>query len=163
MQKTELKLSKKVWADPKYFVSFGFGSGLSPIAPGTIGALAGIPIYLLICGTSPLIYCLLTLFAFILGVFLCEKITKELGAQDYPGIVWDEIVGLLITFFLLRQSFATIISGFLLFRLFDIWKPWPIGWVDSHVQGGLGIMLDDVLAAIPAWAILIILQWTGCL
>jgi len=163
MQETKLKLSQKVWTNPKYFIAFGFGSGLSPVAPGTIGTLAGIPLYLFICRTPPLIYVLLTLSAFILGVFLCEKISKELGEHDYPGIVWDEIVGLLITLFLLPHSWVTIILGFLLFRLLDIWKPWPIGWVDKHVHGGLGIMLDDVLAAIPAWAILILLQWTGCL
>ncbi len=149
-----VKLSSKVWQDPIYFIAFGFGSGLMPIAPGTWGTLAAMPVYLLIAGFSWPIYLIATLAAFILGVSVCEKVSSDLGIHDYSGIVWDEVVGYMLTMFLAPVSLLWMIVGFFLFRLFDIWKPQPIGYVDKHVQGGLGIMLDDVLAAIPAWIIM---------
>ena len=149
-----VKLSSKVWQDPIYFIAFGFGSGLMPIAPGTWGTLAAMPVYLLIAGFSWPIYLIVTLAAFILGVSVCEKVSSDLGIHDYSGIVWDEVVGYMLTMFLAPVSLLWMIVGFFLFRLFDIWKPQPIGYVDKHVQGGLGIMLDDVLAAIPAWIIM---------
>jgi len=150
----KVKLAKKVWQNPIYFIAFGFGSGLMPIAPGTWGTLAAIPIYLLIANSSWWLYLLLTLAAFIFGVYVCDKVSTEMKVHDYSGIVWDEVVGYMLTMFLVPLNLAWMIIGFLLFRLFDIWKPQPIGFVDKHVKGGLGIMLDDVLAAIPAWAIL---------
>ncbi len=148
------KLSNKVWQNPIYFIAFGFGSGLMPKAPGTWGTLAAIPVYLLIAGTSWQIYLVTTIAAFILGVGVCNKVSAELGVHDYSGIVWDEVVGYLLTMFLAPLHVIWIVVGFLLFRLFDILKPQPIKYVDQHVYGGLGIMVDDVLAAIPAWAIL---------
>lgn len=154
-----IKLSNRVWQDPSYFVAFGFGSGLIPIAPGTWGTLAAIPVYLLWAHSHWAIYLTFTIAAFFLGVVVCEKISKELGVHDYSGIVWDEVVGYLLTMFLAPVNIYWIAIGFLLFRLFDIWKPEPIRYIDQHVQGGLGIMLDDVLAAVPAWAILQLLIW----
>ena len=105
------------------------------------------------------IYLILTLAAFFLGVVICDKISTELGVHDYSGIVWDEIVGYLFTLFLAPCSLKWMIIGFLLFRLFDIWKPQPIKMVDERVKGGLGIMVDDVLAAVPAFAVLQLLIW----
>ncbi len=147
-------LSNKVWRRPTYFIAFGFGSGLMPIAPGTWGTLAALPIYLLMMHTSPLVYALMTLLAFVFGVWVCGKVSHELGVHDYGGIVWDEIVGYLLTMFLAPPGLVWMLLGFGLFRLFDIWKPQPIRWIDKRVQGGVGIMLDDVVAAIPACAIL---------
>lgn len=152
-------LSNKVWRNPYFFMAFGFGSGLMPTAPGTWGTLAAIPIYLLLVNASWGLYLVVTLIAFLFGVFICNKVSKELGEHDYGGIVWDEIVGYLLTMFLAPSGLVWIVIGFILFRIFDIWKPQPIGWVDERVQGGLGIMLDDVLAAIPAWIILQLLAW----
>jgi phosphatidylglycerophosphatase A len=149
-----IKLSNKVWQDPAYFIAFGFGSGLMPIAPGTWGTLAAMPIYLLWANSPWQIYLILTLAAFVLGVVVSDKVSTELGVHDYSGIVWDEVVGYLLTMFLVPVNIWWMIIGFFLFRLFDIWKPQPIGFVDKHVHGGLGIMLDDVLAAVPAWAVL---------
>lgn len=154
-----MKLSSKVWQNPMYFIAFGFGSGLMPIAPGTWGTLAAMPIYLLLAHTSWEIYLTLTCAAFFLGVFICDKISSELGVHDYSGIVWDEVVGYLLTMFLAPVNIWWMIIGFFLFRLFDIWKPQPIGLIDARVKGGLGIMLDDVLAAVPAWTILQLLIW----
>lgn len=146
--------SSKVWQNPIYFFAFGFGTGLLPYAPGTWGTLAGIPVFLLFASTTPAIYLLLTLVAFLFGVYVCEKVSKDIGEHDYPGIVWDEVVGFLITMWQVPVDLHWIIVGFILFRIFDIWKPYPIRWFDTNVKGGLGIMLDDVMAAIPAWLIL---------
>lgn len=154
-----VKLSSKVWQNPTYFIAFGFGSGLMPKAPGTWGTLIAIPLYLLLMQCSSTLYLSITLCAFLFGIVICEKVTRDLGIDDYKGIVWDEIVGYLLTMFLAPVGIFWIIAGFLLFRLFDIWKPQPIRWVDQRVSGGFGIMLDDVLAAIPAWLILQLLAW----
>ncbi len=153
------ELSTKVWQDPFYFLAFGFGSGLLPWVPGTWGTLAAIPIYLLIAKCSWVSYLVLTLAAFIFGVALCDKVSREMGVHDYKGIVWDEVVGYLLTMMFVPHGLGWIIAGFMLFRLFDIWKPFPIRWVDKKVHGGLGIMLDDVLAAVPAWLILQLFAW----
>lgn len=152
-------LFAKVWQNPAYFIGFGFGSGLSPIAPGTCGTLAAIPIYLMLSSQAWGIYLAFTLFAFILGVIISDNITRDLGVHDFSGIVWDEVVGYLLTMFLIPKSITAIILGFVLFRLFDVWKPQPIGWVDQRIKGGFGIMLDDVLAAIMAWVVLQILLY----
>ncbi|KTD16558.1 phosphatidylglycerophosphatase A family protein [Legionella jordanis] len=152
-------LESRVWQNPIYFLAFGFGSGLMPVAPGTWGTLAAIPVYLLIAGEAVWLYLLLTLLAFLLGVWVCDKVSKDLGVHDYSGIVWDEVVGFLLTMTAVPLSASWIIIGFLLFRLFDIWKPQPIRMIDQHVGGGLGIMLDDLLAAIPAWIMLQLLVW----
>lgn len=153
------KLANKVWRDPVYFLAFGFGSGLMPVAPGTWGTLAAIPLYLLLAGRPLWIYLLFTLAAFVLGVWLSDKVSKDLGVDDYSGIVCDEIVGYLLTMTMAPFGLIWMLLGFLLFRLFDIWKPQPIRLIDEKVKGGLGVMLDDVLAAIPAWIILQILVY----
>ena len=148
------QLRKKVWARWDYFLAFGFGSGLIAFAPGTFGTLAAIPLYLLIMHCSPVWYFSILLLAFVLGVNICNRVSHELGVHDFSGIVWDEIVGFLITMYTVPIGFFWIVAGFCLFRFFDIVKPGPIAWVDKAVGGGLGIMLDDVLAAIPALLIL---------
>ena len=151
------KLLTKVCHDPAYFIAFGFGSGLAPVAPGTWGTLAALPVYLLLVKTGWVVYLMLTVLAFIIGIVVSNRVSKDLGVHDYSGIVWDEVVGYLCTMFLVPHSLGWMVAGFILFRIFDIIKPQPIKTVDKHVGGGLGIMLDDVLAAIPAWLILQIL------
>ncbi|KTC86299.1 phosphatidylglycerophosphatase A [Legionella brunensis] len=154
-----VKLKERVWQDPVYFIAFGFGSGLLPKAPGTWGTLAAIPIYLLVSGQSLVFYLAVTVVAFILGVWVSDKVSRDLGVHDYSGIVWDEVVGYLLTMTMAPAGIIWIVIGFILFRIFDIWKPEPIRLIDRHVKGGIGIMLDDVLAAIPAWLILQLLAW----
>jgi phosphatidylglycerophosphatase A len=153
------KLSAKVWQNPVYFIAFGFGSGLMPKAPGTWGTVMAIPIYLLIAGTPWWMYLSIVALAFILGVYVSQKVSKELGVHDHSGIVWDEIVGYLLTMFLLPTTWLWMVGGFILFRLFDILKPEPIRTIDKQVKGGMGIMLDDVLAAIMAWIPLQLIVW----
>lgn len=150
---------RTVWTNPVHFLSFGFGSGLAPKMPGTIGTVAAIPLYLLIMGFSWPVYAVITLILIGFGIWWCDITEKAIGIPDYSGIVWDEIVGYLVTMFLAPVGWQWILLGFILFRVFDIWKPGPIGWVNKHVKGGLGVVVDDLAAALPAWIILQLLAW----
>ena len=147
--------ARQVLKDPVLFLAFGFGSGLMPRAPGTAGTLAAIPLYLWFSQYSLTVYLLLVFLVSITGVWICRQASARLGVHDHPGIVWDEIAGFLITMIPASGSWLWVAAGFVLFRLFDIWKPWPINLLDKNVHGGLGIMLDDVMAAVYA---LIVLQ-----
>jgi phosphatidylglycerophosphatase A len=107
-------------------------------------------IYCLLPAMSVLVYVVFLIITSLVGIYLCDKTSKDLGVHDHGGIVWDEFVGYWITMFLAPSGWVWIILGFIFFRIFDIWKPWPIKWVDKEVHGGVGIMLDDVLAGIMA-------------
>lgn len=139
-----------VLRDPVHFLAFGFGSGLSPLAPGTAGTAVAVVLYLLLPDMAWPLYLLFILCTFILGVWLCDRSSKTLGEHDPGGIVWDEFVGYWITMFMAPPGWLWVFVGFGLFRLFDVLKPWPVKWADSQVKGGLGIMLDDVIAGIMA-------------
>jgi len=143
-----------VWRNPVHFLAFGLGSGASPWAPGTAGTIAAIPLFLLIQPLSLAWYAAVLLITFIVGIYLCGKTSKDMGVHDHGGIVWDEFVGYWITMYAAPPGWLWIVIGFVLFRLFDIIKPWPISWADKKVAGGLGIMLDDVLAGLMALACL---------
>lgn len=147
-------LPSSIWTDPLLLLACGLGSGAARFAPGTFGTLVAIPLYWFMQPLSILYYALITLVLFLLGIGLCGYASRKLGVHDHPGIVWDEIVGYLITMFMAPAGLMWIIIGFALFRLFDIWKPWPIGWLDAKVSGGFGIMIDDVLAGIYAACLL---------
>ncbi|HIF53811.1 MAG TPA: phosphatidylglycerophosphatase A [Methylococcaceae bacterium] len=136
--------------NPVLFLAFGFGSGLSRLMPGTMGTLAAIPVYLLFIQTNFWLYSVLTLLVMVAGVWICDAAAKKLGVHDFGGIVWDEIAGFLITMWWVPFSWYAVFLGFVFFRVFDILKPWPINWIDRKVDGGLGIMLDDVIAGIMA-------------
>ncbi len=137
-------------ANPIHFLALGFGSGLLPKAPGTFGTLAAIPLYLLLAPTSMSIYLTVVIIMSIAGIYICGKAAEDAGVHDHGAIVWDEIVGFLITMFLVPLSWQSVIVGFVLFRIFDIFKPWPISFIDKKVHGGLGIMLDDIIAGFAA-------------
>jgi len=149
----------KVWSNVWHFLAFGFGTGLAKKAPGTWGTLAGLALL-------PLLY-LLPLWlglvviglASVFGIWLCGRVADDLGVHDHGGIVWDEIVGIWITLILLPNTWQWWLLGFVLFRILDIFKPWPISWLDRHVAGGLGIMLDDMLAGLIAAALLYATWW----
>ena len=146
--------TKDLFSSPVAFLGLGFGSGLAPKAPGTFGTLAAIPIYLLICGYAPSTYLAILLVVSIAGVWICGQTASQLDSHDHPAIVWDEIAGYLLTMAFIPVSVINVIVGFLLFRFFDILKPWPIRAIDRNVHGGFGIMLDDIIAGIFAWLIL---------
>jgi phosphatidylglycerophosphatase A len=134
-------------------LAFGFGSGHAAVAPGTAATLAAIPLYLLLSALPLWSYTALTALCFLGGLSICEVAADHLGVHDHPSIVWDEIVGFLITMTAAPPGWAWIVVGFVWFRLFDIVKPWPIGVADREVHGGLGIMLDDLLAGLCAWGV----------
>lgn len=140
-----------VFSSPAHCLAFGFGAGLSKKAPGTVGTIAALPCWLVFIHllAFPGLVLLIAL-AFLLGVFVCGKTSDALGVHDHGGIVWDEFVGLWLTLLFLPATWSGLLVGFLFFRLFDILKPWPIRWLDKKIHGGLGIMLDDVVAAVPA-------------
>lgn len=143
--------------NPLHLLAFGLGSGLAPKAPGTFGTLAAVPFLLLLSRLPLEFYLLVVALCFALGIWICGRTSADLGVHDHGGIVWDEFVGLWISFIAVPISWQSLLLGFILFRLFDILKPWPIGWLDRRVSGGLGIMLDDVLAGVYAWFILLLL------
>ncbi|MEQ1558511.1 MAG: phosphatidylglycerophosphatase A [Methyloglobulus sp.] len=147
---------KQILTDPILFLAFGFGSGLAKKAPGTCGTLVAVPLYLLVAQTGNLIYSLVTIMVTIVGIWICDKAAEKLGEHDFGGIVWDEIAGYLITLWWIPFSWQGVVLGFILFRFFDILKPWPIKVADRRVKGGFGIMLDDVLAGVLANVVLIL-------
>ena len=136
--------------NPLHLLSLGLGSGLSPVAPGTCGTLLAIPPYLLLAQLSLPYYLLAVLLAFAAGIYLCGYTSTALGVHDHSGIVWDEFVGFWITMIAVPPTWQWILAGFVLFRLFDIVKPWPVKVADANMKGGFGIMFDDVLAGLYA-------------
>jgi phosphatidylglycerophosphatase A len=155
-------IAPQPFRDPIQFLAFGFGSGLAPKAPGTAGTLVAIPLYLLMSQLSLPLYTLLTLAACIVGIWICGEASKKLKVHDHPGIVWDEFAGFWITMWALPVSWFTVVLGFAVFRFFDIVKPWPIRFYDRNLGGGLGIMLDDILAGIASCAVVhsVLYLWT---
>lgn len=145
---------RSVWRNPIHFLAFGFAVGTIRVMPGTFGSLIAIPLYLLMLPLTPTYYFVVVLILFILGIGLCGKTARDLNAPDYSGIVWDEIVGMLLVLGFVQPTISSVVIAFILFRLFDVWKPWPISWLNTHVKSGIGIMLDDAIAAICAILIL---------
>ena len=150
---------KALLTNPNHFFAFGFGSGLARKAPGTAGTLVAIPIFWVIQDLSWPLYVSWLLVTFVLGVVWCGRSSRALGVHDHGGIVWDEMVGYWLTMFFAPAGWQWMLLGFILFRFFDILKPWPIGAVDRRVHGGFGIMIDDVLAGVYAWISLQALAW----
>ena len=146
--------ARQIIKDPILLLAFGFGSGLSRYMPGTFGTLIAVPLYLALTQFNNWIYLAATLLCVLVGIPICDRAAKKLQVHDFGGIVWDEIAGLLITLCWLPYSWQSLVAGFVAFRFFDILKPWPICWLDKHVHGGFGIMVDDVVAGIFAAGVL---------
>ncbi|OGT35720.1 MAG: phosphatidylglycerophosphatase [Gammaproteobacteria bacterium RBG_16_51_14] len=141
---------------PVHLFALGFGAGCVPVLPGTAGTLVGVLLYLPLQQVDRLIYLALVAVLFLAGIWICGATARDLKVHDHSAIVWDEIVGYLVTMALVPSGWMWILPGFILFRLFDIWKPWPIRLIDRRLGGGLGIMLDDVLAGMYSLACLIL-------
>lgn len=140
-----------VWRNPIHFLGFGLGTGAAPYAPGTCGTLPGVALVWLLSLNVfyPLVsYLLVTVALFILGVRVCDVISRDIGMHDHSGIVIDEVAGYMVAMIAMPVNVWTVTAGFVLFRFFDIFKPWPIQWLDKHVKGGFGMMIDDVLAGL---------------
>ncbi|HLU05966.1 MAG TPA: phosphatidylglycerophosphatase A [Woeseiaceae bacterium] len=157
--KPDAELRRKVLRDPVLLLAFGFGTGLAPRAPGTVGSLLGIPLAWGALGLEFHLQLILAAVLFAAGIWLCGEAGKRLAVHDHPGIVWDEIVAMYLVLIALPVSFVFWIAGYLLFRLFDIWKPWPIRDLDHRLGGGLGTMLDDLFAALYAALLLGFGRW----
>ncbi len=140
----------RVLRDPVLLLAHGFGSGLAPRAPGTFGTLAAILPWLLLVQLPAPLYWAVVVLAALAGIWICGEAARRMGRDDPGSIVWDEWVGLWITLAVVPMEWPWILAGFLLFRVFDILKPWPVGWLDRRLHGGLGIMLDDIAAGIMA-------------
>lgn len=150
---------------PAHFIALGFGAGLAPVAPGTFGTLVAIPLALLLCQLMPpLAVAFVAVPLFFLGVWACDVTGRDLGAADHGSMVWDEIVAFLPLAALASAGVITEVVAFALFRLFDIWKPFPIREIERNVKGGMGVMIDDVVAAFYAYiafALVIVIVYKG--
>ena len=153
-----LALRKVALTSPSGLLAFGFGSGLSPFAPGTMGTLMAIPFTFLLKGLGDAGFWLVLILLFLLGIKVCGHVSRELGVHDHGGIVWDEMVGYWLAVAFVPLQWQWMLAAFLLFRLFDIFKPWPIRQIDKKISGGFGIMVDDVVAALFTIVILAVVQ-----
>lgn len=163
-----LKLS-----NPIHLAAVGFGSGLAPIAPGTFGTIAAIPFFYLLSGLCIQWYIAVLIVTSVVGFWLCDVTSDAMGVHDHKAIVWDEFVGFWITMLpalIYYQEGKTdglsplicVAIGFVLFRFFDVLKPFPISWLDRKVEGGFGIMIDDIVAGIfAAIGLFLIIQYWG--
>ena len=151
---------KTALGSPSGFLAFGFGSGLSPFAPGTMGSLVAIPFAIVLKSLGVMGFWIVLLLAFLSGIKLCENVSRKLGVHDHGGIVWDEMVGYWLAVAFVPLQWEWLLAAFVLFRFFDIVKPWPIRQVDRKVRGGFGIMIDDVIAALFTMILLAIIRLT---
>ncbi|MGL9759806.1 MAG: phosphatidylglycerophosphatase A [Symbiopectobacterium sp.] len=152
--KRRLRLS-----NPRHLLAIGFGSGLLPWLPGTMGSLAAIPVWYLFSSLPWQLYSLTIMFSICIGVYLCHQTAKDMGVHDHGSIVWDEFVGIWISLIAIPdEQWQWVLTGFVVFRILDIFKPWPIRWFDRNVHGGMGIMIDDIVAGVISAGII---YWVG--
>jgi phosphatidylglycerophosphatase A len=159
MNKPQQDLARQVLSDPVHILAFGFGAGLAPFAPGTVGSLLGVLLAWLTLDLGLISHIAIAAALFLAGIWICGASARRLGIHDHGGIVWDEIAGMYVTLLLAPPAVAAWALGFLLFRAFDIVKPWPIRDLDHRLGGGLGIMLDDLVAALYAAVLLALYGW----
>ncbi len=159
MSDGDKNLARQVLSDPVHILAFGFGTGLAPGAPGTVGSLLGVLLAWLTLDLGLSAQIGVALGLFVAGIWICGESARRLGIHDHGGIVWDEIAGMYITLLVAPFTLSAWILAFLLFRAFDIVKPWPIRDLDHRLGGGLGIMLDDLVAALYAAILLALYGW----
>lgn len=140
---------------PVHLLSFGFGTGLSPKAPGTVGTLVGFPLYMVISPFPAGIQAVILVILFVIGIRLCDITGRAVGEVDHSGIVWDEIVCFAMVLVVTPIEPLWWLLAFVAFRFFDIVKPWPASWIDNNVKTGFGVMADDLVAAIYAGTIVV--------
>lgn len=151
--------ARTVFTDPVHLLAFGFGLGLVPVAPGTAGTLLGVLLAWLALDLSLAMQIGVAVAMFLAGIWICGNSSQRLGQNDPGGIVWDEITAMYITLLVAPATITGWLAAFVLFRLFDIAKPWPIRDLDHRMGGGLGIMLDDLVAALYAAILLVFYRW----
>lgn len=147
-----------------------FGVGLAPKAPGTFGSLAALPLAALLMLAGPFPYMIFCALFLPIAIVSAEVYERTKGEHDLSEIVVDEVIGMLVALVWLPMTWQVFVLGFLLFRLFDIWKPWPISYLDRKIEGGVGVVVDDLLAGVIVNVILqaiyqntdwLGLQWSG--
>ena len=144
-------------AHPAHFIALGFGAGLAAKAPGTFGTLVAFPLYWALAWALPaLAIAFVAIPLFFVGVWACERTGRDLGVSDHGSMVWDEIVAFLPLLAVSSQDWRLQVFAFVLFRVFDIWKPPPIRALERSVKGGLGVMIDDVVAAFYAYVVFVL-------
>ncbi len=148
----------RILRDPIHFLAFGFGAGLMPRAPGTAGTLVAVPLFLLSTTWGHTVQSVITVAITLIGIYICEQSSRKLGVHDHSGIVWDEIAGFFIACWAIPLQWQWLAAAFVVFRFFDIVKPSPIREADHSLKGGVGIMLDDVLAGVFTGVILYVIQ-----
>jgi phosphatidylglycerophosphatase A len=159
MTETPKISARTVLTDPVHLLAFGLGLGLSPVAPGTVGTLLGIVIAWLTLDLGLNVQIGLAVVMVLAGIWICDNSSRRIGQHDPGGIVWDEIAAMYIVLLFAPATITAWILAFGLFRVFDIVKPWPIRDLDHSISGGLGIMLDDLVAALYAVILLALYEW----
>jgi len=139
---------KFITSHPAHIFALGFGSGLMPVAPGTFGTLMAFPLFWMIAGFSMAVKLAIVAVLFVAGIYFCSVTGKALGVPDHGSIVWDEIVAMMLVLTFTPPDWVFWLAAFILFRLFDIWKPFPIRQFDRKLKNGFGVMFDDLLAAV---------------
>lgn len=152
----EPKIRRRVsLKNPTHFLALGFGSGLAPKMPGTFGTVAALPLVIVFAMMLDVAaYMAITMIVSVVGIWLCGTTANDMGVHDDSSIVWDEIAGMMIAMIAVPLTWQNLLVAFVLFRIFDILKPWPISLLDKKLHGGLGIMLDDIVAGIATLAIM---------
>jgi len=153
------RLARTVLTDPVHILAFGFGAGLSPVAPGTVGSLLGVGLAWLTMDLGLALQAGIAAAVILAGIWICGESARRIGVHDHGGIVWDEIAGMYVTLLVAPPTITAWLLGFALFRVFDIVKPWPIRDLDHRLRGGIGIMLDDLAAALYALILLALYRW----
>jgi phosphatidylglycerophosphatase A len=160
LSKSDLPHLKFLLSHPSHFIALGFGTGLARLAPGTVGTLVGLPLFYCLIATPELVHYTTIAVLFFIGIPICTKTGKSLGVADHGSIVWDEIVAMMLVLEFTPQKPIWWLVAFTLFRLFDVWKPFPIRQCDTKLKGGFGVMFDDLLAAIYAIVTLKVMLWS---
>ena len=143
-----------LWKYPVHILAFGFGTGLSPVAPGTVGSLLGVALFWFMAPLGPAKYAAIFVVLALAGIFICGQTARDFGEIDPGFIVYDEIVGFLVAMYLMPRGWQWILAGFVIYRIFDIWKPFPIHLVEEKLGLGSGIMADDIIAGLYTLVIL---------
>lgn len=154
-----MKPDTRLLLNPVALLATGMGIGFIPIMPGTFGSLLAFPLIAVVGGWSLGVAITLVTVMSVAGVYLCGAASRLLGADDHGSIVWDEVCGCLLALLAAPPGWMWWGAAFVLFRIFDIWKPWPVSWLDNNVGGGLGVMLDDIAAGAMAAAVLLIARF----
>ena len=159
MSRAPDNLVRTVLTDPVNFLAFGLGTGLAPVAPGTFGSVLGVLLFWVTLDFGTYVQLGVAIGLIVAGVWLCGESARRIGVHDHGGIVWDEIAGMYVTLFAAPATAVGFAAAFVLFRIADIVKPWPIRDLDHRIHGGLGIMLDDLGAALYAAILLALYGW----